>query len=134
MLRIVAGINSPEWVYRGGAKPFDLQKHRSALSENHPPDMRMPVPWDEVYLAKWEAFVQAFGKRYSGNPTIYSIQMTGGGYIGEMNPPKAFAKWEQVGYSDDKLIAAWKRIIDTYQRDLSRYADQSRHQRTIGEP
>jgi hypothetical protein len=116
MLRLTAGISSPEWVYRGGAKPFDFRNTDLRHPENHPPDMRMPVPWDEVYLAKWEAFVQAFGKRYNGNPTIYSIQMTGGGYIGEMNLPKAFAKWEQVGYSDDKLIGAWKRIIDTYQR------------------
>jgi hypothetical protein len=116
MLRIIAGINSPDWVYRAGAKPFDFRNTDLRHPENHRPEMRMPVPWDEVYLAKWEAFIQAFGKRYNGNPTIYSIQMTGGGYIGEMNLPKAFAKWEQVSYSDEKLIAAWKRIIDTYQR------------------
>lgn len=116
MLRIVAGINSPDWVYQAGTKPFDFRNTDLRHPATHRPDMRMPVPWDEVYLAQWETFIQTFGKQYNGNPNIYSIQMTGGGYIGEMNLPKAFAKWEQVGFSDDKLIAAWKRIIDTYQR------------------
>ncbi len=76
----------------------------------------MPIPWDEVYLAKWEEFIHAFGRRYKGNPHIYSIHMTGGGHITEMNLPKAHAKWQQAGYSDEKLIAAWKRIIDVYQK------------------
>jgi hypothetical protein len=116
MFRVTAGINTPEWVYQAGAKPFDFSNTDLAQSENFPGRLRMPLPWDEVYLAKWEAFIRAFGMRYHGNPHIYSVQMTGGGHIGEMNLPKAHNKWQQAGYSDDKLIAAWKRIIDAYQK------------------
>jgi hypothetical protein len=116
MLRVVAGANTPDWVYQSGAKPFDFSNTDLAHPGNHPQNLRMPLPWDDVYLTKWEKFIQALGLRYSGNPQIYSVQMTGGGYIGEMNLPKAFGKWKQVGYSDDKLITAWKRIIDSYQK------------------
>ena len=74
------------------------------------------IPWDEMYLEKYEEFIRAFGQRYNGNHHIYSIQMNGGGHIGEMNLPKAYDKWKHVGYSDEKLIAVWKRLIDAYQK------------------
>jgi hypothetical protein len=116
MLRVVAGLNSPDWLYNAGAKPFEFRNTDLAHPQNYRDNLRMFIPWDEVYLSKWEKFIRAFGQRYDGHPAIYSVQMTGGGYIGEMNLPKAHAKWRQVGYADDKLIAAWKRIIAAYQR------------------
>jgi Beta-galactosidase len=116
MLRVVAGINAPEWVYQSGAKPFDFCSTDLVHPGNHPRDLQMPIPWDSVYLTKWEKFIEVFGSRYNGRPELYSIQMTGGGYIGEMNLPKALGKWQQVGYTDEKLIAAWKRIVDAYQK------------------
>jgi hypothetical protein len=116
MLRVVAGINTPEWLYQAGGKAFPFSNADLAHPQHYAESLRMPIPWDEVYLAKWEEFINAFGERYNGNPDIYSIQMTGGGHIGEMNLPKAHKKWQQVGYSDEKLIAAWKRIINAYQK------------------
>jgi Beta-galactosidase len=116
MLRVVPGINTPEWVYQAGARPFEFSSDHLAHGESFSKNLTMPIPWDEIYLAKWENFVRAFGQRYSGNSHIYSIQMAGGGLIAEMNLPKVKEKWQQVGYSDEKLVAAWKRIIDAYQR------------------
>jgi hypothetical protein len=116
MLRVTAGMFTPDWVYQAGAKPFDFSNTDLAHPQNAPQTTKMPIPWDEVYLAKWEAFIQAFGRRYNSHPHVYSIQMTGGGHIGEMNLPQAHAKWQQSGYSDEKLIAAWKRIIEAYQK------------------
>lgn len=115
MLRIVAGMHTPDWVYHAGAEPVDFRNTDLAHPQNYPISARMPRPWDDIYLAKWEAFIQTLGQRYSGNPHLYSIQMSGGGHIGEMNLPKAFTVWRQAGYTDAKLIAAWKRIIDAYQ-------------------
>jgi hypothetical protein len=116
MLRVTAGMFTPDWVYQAGAKPFDFSSTDLAHPENYRGTTKMPIPWDEVYLAKWEAFIHALGRRYNGDPQIYSVQMTGGGHIAEMNLPKAHAKWQQAGYSDGKLIATWKRIIDAYQK------------------
>lgn len=116
MLRVVPGRNTPDWAYQAGVKAFDFRNTDLAHPETSPESMRMAVPWDEVYLAKWENFIRAFGRRYNGDPHIYSIQMAGGGHIGEMNLPKAHEKWRKIGYSDAKLIAAWKRIIDAYRK------------------
>jgi hypothetical protein len=115
MLRIISGMHTPDWVYLAGAKPFDFNNTDLFHPGPYPSSMRMPIPWDAVYLAKWTGFIRAFGRRYNGNPSIYSIQMAGGGHIDEMNLPMAYAKWQQASYSDEKLIAAWKRIIDVYQ-------------------
>jgi hypothetical protein len=116
MLRVIAGINTPEWVYQAGAKPFEFSNADLANPGNYSPKLRMPIPWDNTYLGKWEKFIQAFGVRYSSHLQIYSVQMTGGGHIGEMNLPKAFEQWRRVGYTDENLIMAWKRIIDSYQK------------------
>jgi len=116
LLRLVAGMHTPEWVYAGGVKFFEFGDEDAAGGLRHPTGTRMPIPWDDVYLSKWEAFIRALGKRYNGNAHIYSVAMSGGGYIDEMNLPKAFERWQQAGYTDEKLIQAWKRIIDAYQR------------------
>jgi hypothetical protein len=116
MLRVIAGISTPEWLYQMDIKSFEFSNTDLANPKTYKDRLRMPIPWDEVYLTQWQEFIQAFGQRYNGNPHIYSIQMTGGGHIGEMNLPKAHKKWQQVGYSDAKLIAAWQRIIDAYQK------------------
>jgi Beta-galactosidase len=118
MLRVVAGINSPEWVYQSGAQAFDFSHTDLAHPRHYSANLRMPIPWDEVYLKRWEEFIRAFGKRYNGNAQMYSIQMAGGGHIGEMNLPKAYQKWQRAGYTDQKLINAWKHIIDAYQKAL----------------
>lgn len=116
ILRVVSGINTPEWVYRAGAEPFEFSNTDVAHPEVYKSRSIMPVPWDEVYLSKWERFIQAFGKRYNGHAALYSVEMAGGGHIGEMNLPKAHEKWRRIGYSDAKLIAAWKRIVEAYRK------------------
>ncbi len=88
MLRVVAGRRTPAWVYQAGAQPFHFRNTDLYHAKNHPDTMVMPIPWDAVYLAKWEKLIRALGKRYNSNPHIYSVQMAGGGHIGEMNLPK----------------------------------------------
>ena len=63
MLRVVAGINSPEWVLQAGAQVFDFSNTDLAHPKNYAANLRMPIPWDEVYLKSWEEFIRAFGKR-----------------------------------------------------------------------
>src|SRR6202035_1508462 len=78
-----------------------------------------PIPWDPTYLAKWEQFIAAFGQRYNANPQIWSIQMAGAGFIGEMSLPQAYTTWAQVGYSDAKITAAWQSIITAFRQAFS---------------
>ena len=121
ILHIIAGMHTPPWVYQAGVKALDFNSSDlfyADFYQQFQKNLRMPVPWDEVYLAKFEGFVEALGKRYNRNPSIYGIVMSGGGRIDEMNLPMAYEKWRQAGYSDDKLITSWKRIITAYQRAL----------------
>ncbi|MBI2569892.1 MAG: beta-galactosidase [Candidatus Schekmanbacteria bacterium] len=118
MLRITAGMHTPDWVYDAGARAVQLSNTDLFHSENYKKQLTMAPPWDEVYLARWTAFIHALGERYGRDKSIFSIQMTGGGHIGELNLPKAPEKWSAAGYSDTKLIGAWKRIIDAYRESF----------------
>lgn len=116
MLRFTAGIHTPDWVYKAGAKKFRFSNKDLLDPENwkNMSEKDMPIPWDEIFLSRWRRFIKEAGKRYNNNTVIFSVQMTGGGWLGEMNLPKAYEKWRSEGYSDEKLIYAWKSIIDTY--------------------
>jgi hypothetical protein len=63
-LSVAAGIQTPRWVYNAGAPQFQF----TAINELQ----MMPVPWDAIYLAKWQASVAALGARcrrpYNGKP------------------------------------------------------------------
>ena len=71
-LSAIAGVDSPEWIF-GSAKLLQLTG-RDAKRRN-----ACPAPWDPNYLSAWKAFVQAFGARYDGNPTIGYVTGTGPG-------------------------------------------------------
>jgi hypothetical protein len=43
----------------------------------------VPGPNDPVYVAKWTAFIAAFGARYDGNPNLSYVVMTGFGQTSE---------------------------------------------------
>ena len=100
MLRVTSGIYTPSWVYAAGAKQVLIPG--TEFRTNGPANycggtplvscfIPMPAPWDGVYLQKWGAFIAAFGARYNGAAGLYSVQMSGGGFIGEMSLP-----WNQV--------------------------------------
>jgi hypothetical protein len=124
MIRVVAGVGTPDWVYQAGA-PGAEPNFREEQLQGMPPQRRQlltrikraPVVWDPHYLSPWLSFIRAFGQRYDGNPVIYSIQMTGGGFAAEMSLRREFG-WNRYGYSDAKLISTWKQIIDAYQQSF----------------
>jgi hypothetical protein len=117
MLRVSPGARSPQWVYTAGAKPFVFQEanpHKKTQGET----MQTPIPWDPVFLKKWTAFIKAMGRKYADNPTVVLIQMVGPNkHGGEMHLPKTAAdkqNWDKAGYSKDKLVGAYKVVIDAY--------------------
>jgi len=42
--------------------------------------VRLPLPWDPVYLDAWIRLVHAFGARYADNPIVSFIKITGVSY------------------------------------------------------
>ncbi|MBM4286148.1 MAG: hypothetical protein FJ128_13025 [Deltaproteobacteria bacterium] len=105
ILRVVAGMHTPAWVYKKGAKYV-----RIALI------YKMPIVWDPIYLQHWCDFINAFAQRYKDNPHVLSIQMTGVGKYGEMGINFPGLDWTKYGYTDDKYVNAWKTVIDAYRQ------------------
>jgi hypothetical protein len=117
MIRVIAGIYTPAWVDRRVATITFSDRYLYNAS-NYPSTVTMPIPWKRAYLRRWKRFLGAFGGRYNGNPTIYSVQMAGAGFIGEMTLPTDIDKWLSKGYTDDRYIWAWDRIIASYGRQF----------------
>jgi hypothetical protein len=114
ILRVMAGIYTPRWVYDAGAESIDLtgQNRNSSLFGQ---GFRIPLPWDAVLLDRWDGLVSALGERYGGREAIYAVSMAGPtGLTSEMILPQGEEAWAAAGYTDDKLIAAWTTTIDAY--------------------
>lgn len=118
-LSVLGGPQAPEWVYTAGATAFISQMGvwgKYARKSNQP--TKIPVPWDQVYLAKWTALIKALGKHYGGDERVVLVHITGATGNGlEMQLPFLpvdQTKWRELGYTTEKLVDSWKRIIDTY--------------------
>jgi hypothetical protein len=111
--------DTPSWVFDGGAQSF-------TYTTKDQQQERLPIFWDEIYLAKWSNFVKQLGTLYDKNANIHSIGITGGGMLGSTNllPPVASAKdkhsaFEQVlknkyGMNARQLLVHWKYVADLF--------------------
>lgn len=129
-LRLQPGIFTPEWVYAKGARRFPFQdrnpNHAQGASRAGRPNatlgetLTIPVPWDGSFLSAWEDFVAAAGKHYAGEPAIAMVHVTGPNkHFSEMHlphEPEDLKRWRAMGYTEDKLVGAWKRSIDSFAR------------------
>jgi hypothetical protein len=108
-----AGIRTPDWVYAEGAAPFHYTDSSGA------PQV-IPIPWDSVYLARWEDFVRAFGERYASNPAVVQVKLTGlNRDTNEVLLPRTTADtahWQGVGYTSTRVADAFEEIADTFAR------------------
>jgi hypothetical protein len=117
MLRVAADYRTPGWVWAAGAERFELAE-KSPLSRTQGQVVAIPVPWDEVFLAKWRRFIASLGERYAGDRRVVLVHMTGPSRYGsEMHlatTPHDKERWQRRGYSKRRLVEAWKAIIDAY--------------------
>lgn len=125
MLSVDPGVHTPAWVYEVGAQPFTFQDDNPYRREQGKP-AQIPIPWDPVFLQKWCACIQALGQRYDSDDTVVLVHMVGPTkHGGEMHLPRTAAdkeNWAKVGYTRDKLLGAWKRIIDAYRAAFPKQA------------
>lgn len=115
MLRVLPGARTPEWVYAAGAARFEFVDG-NRYHDTYGRTLAMPVPWDPVYLSKWERFIAAFGAKYADHPAVTIVAVTGPAVGGEMHlaDKRNAAAWHAVGYSNASLIDSWKRTIDAF--------------------
>jgi len=76
LLRVFPGKKTPEWLYAKGV-PSIRYKDAMASSGATADSLRIPVPWNEVYLAAWSSFVTRLGGALAGDSAIVLVHMTG---------------------------------------------------------
>lgn len=142
-ISITPGAYSPVWIFSGpGAVQalqipwFETYTYAACSLQN------IPLPWDANFLIYWSEFIAAFGARYNTNATVTMVKMTGiCGTTDELLLPNDLAvpahpgapncysdgrttqltsaQWAAVGYTPDKLTAAWSTITQAWARAFS---------------
>ena len=109
-LEVVASSRTPRWVFDSGAKSMVLTTPHTGAVDS------VPLPWDSVYLNKWNTFVTAFAHRYDSSPTVAYVTMTGAGRGDEVHFATDRGDVNQLNQLGG--VAVWlqgaKRIVDIY--------------------
>jgi hypothetical protein len=131
-LHVVAGYQTPNWVFSEGAQGFYF-----VWGESWGPQICsvvvVPRPWDPIFLQKWTAFIRAFGARYNSNPTVAGVKISGLNSVDEetllpyrVNAPitngatsctgyNDVVDWQVDGYTRLLIESAWQQIARAFQ-------------------
>lgn len=81
-----------------------------------PTNDTIAVPWDSIHLHHWTKFIKAFGQEFKNDTTIRLVYITNASTNGfEMQLPfSSSPTLADLNYSDTKMIASWKEVIDAF--------------------
>ena len=135
-LSLEAGIDTPDWVYTLGARPFPLVLDGDA-GDRMCQRGRIPIPWDPVYLDAFKQLVRTASRRFNRSTILTHIKVTGLGAVGQAaalphaalrslsNGQKTcttideLTAWMDVGYSRQRVLQTWRELIDVYAQSFS---------------
>jgi hypothetical protein len=117
-LLIFPGFFSPPWALEGvKTETFPLQYGPGKGTVES-----LPLPWDEVYLSRWFAFVRQLSQRYGRSPAFKVIAAAGPTSVSAEftlpSKPEDVAIWLNAGYTPRKYIAAWQKTLPVYAADF----------------
>ena len=88
---------TPQWVFDAGVPKISLVDTDTGKT------LGWPVPWNPIFLAKYENFVKAFAAKYDGNPGIENINIGLGLFETDRlvldDPPDALSAFIANGYN-----------------------------------
>ncbi len=132
-ISITAGYQTPAWVYADGAASFSFVWDEPG-GPGYCTVQAIPLPWDAVFLAKWQTFITVLGARYNSNPTVAHVKLTGiNGKTAEDSLPHTIneninsgqctgyndvANWGKAGYTRVKVLNAWEQIAGYWKAAL----------------
>lgn len=135
-LSIEAGIETPDWVYTLGARPYDFILDESA-GDRICQRGRIPIPWDPVYLDSFKQLIRTASQRFNRSSLLTHVKLNGLGVLGPAaalphtavrslsNGQKActtideVAAWLDVGYSRQRVMQSWRELIEVYAQSFS---------------
>jgi hypothetical protein len=113
-LLIFPGFFSPPWALEGvKTETFPLQygPGKGTLE-------KLPMPWDDIYLGRWFAFVKQLSQRYGKSPAFRVIAASGPTSVSAEfslpGKPEDVPLWLSAGYTPRKYIAAWQKTFQVY--------------------
>lgn len=117
------GTGTPDWVYSehadsgAGAAAFETLGPNPHRKDTYQKPVRIPIPWDPVFLDEFERFVAAAGQRYASDPLCAAVAITGANFQSAEThlpkEPKDIERWEALGYRE-RLPKAYERYIDIF--------------------
>jgi hypothetical protein len=113
-LLIFPGFFSPPWALEGAeTEPFPIQ-----YGPGHGTVMKLPMPWDRVYLGRWFAFLKLLSARYGNSPAFRMVAADGPTSVSaEMTLPlkqPAVQRWLSHGYTPRRFLDAWADVFRVY--------------------
>lgn len=88
--------------------------------------VKLPVPWDPVYLKLWSTFVRALAARYDRDPTVVGVKVCGinSDTMEQFLPSRNItdctpvanpnAQWAALGYTPQKIVDTWDTLVAVY--------------------
>jgi hypothetical protein len=116
MVSVLPGIRSPAWIYKKGVRTLEFTDN-NRYHKSYGRRLRMPLPWDETLIQEWIKFVVQLGKKVDPDDAVVLVHLAGPNTSSlEMHLPKGenAALVEEAGYSREKIVTAWKQVIDAY--------------------
>ena len=125
-INLVSGWQTPSWLYTEGAQAFNFVWDKP-WGPAYCTIATTPVPWDPVFLARWQDLVTAFGAKYGSNSAVTHVKLTGIGFEtgaaalpsnaaanpingGQCESYNDTQNWLAVGYTRVRLENAWLEI------------------------
>jgi len=117
-LCIYPGFFVPAWALEGA--------NTDEFAVQYGPDkgtvMKLPMPWDSLYLNRWFAFLKQLSDRYGKSPAFRIIVADGPTSVSEEmtlpQSPQDMKKWKSDGYTPSKYIGAWQKVLPVYAADF----------------
>jgi hypothetical protein len=111
------GAYTPASVYAEGAKVFETRvrnPHRANVGQA----VKIPVPWDPVFVRRFSRIIEQLGARYARDPLCVSVVLTCANFMSaEMHLPKSpsdLTRWQSLGDYEALLLDVYKRFTDTW--------------------
>lgn len=122
-IAIHTGVWTPSWLF---AAPYNVAHDTFYFSSSNGADGKpctaytMPAPWDSTYESQYAQVVQAYANHLKSIPGAYDavtrVKLSGINtisvelHLGYCSNSDGLSRWQTLGYTPDKLIAAAKAL------------------------
>lgn len=127
---VAAGKNTPDWVYQSGAQSFTFIDPNPYHKNTFCTELRIPIPYDPIFLREWKDLIQALGLRYKSHPALTKVRISGiDTSSAELILPHSSGKaipncdktsndiqnWINAGYTATLIKNTWLDIANAFQ-------------------